>query len=73
MTSRRTVSAILCFVLFTLYYGWTARARLQVSDEVATFATGMSLATQGELAIDELQWLQDAVLIGARQSMPSNR
>lgn len=66
MTSRRTVSAILCFVLFTLYYGWTARARLQVSDEVATFATGMSLATQGDLAIDELQWLQDAVNIGAR-------
>ena len=66
MTSRRAVSAILCFVLFTLYYGWTARARLQVSDEVATFATGMSLATQGDLAIDELQWLQDAVNIGAR-------
>lgn len=66
MTSRRSVSAILCFVLFTLYYGVTARARLQVSDEVATFATGISLATQGDLAIDELQWLQDAVNIGAR-------
>lgn len=66
MTPQRKTSAVLCFILFTLFYGWTARGRLQVSDEVATFATGISLATQGDLAIDELQWLQDAVNIGAR-------
>lgn len=66
MTPQHKTSALLCFVFFTLFYGWTARARLQVSDEVATFATGISLATQGDLAIDELQWLQDAVNIGAR-------
>jgi hypothetical protein len=59
-------AVLLCFFFFLVVYGLTARAELQVSDEVAVFTTGVSLATQGDLAIDELQWLQDAVNIGQK-------
>ncbi len=64
MINQRSALGILCFIFFLLFYGLTARARLQVSDEAATFATGISLATQGDLAIDKLQWLQDILNIG---------
>ena len=50
------VSSI-CFLFFFLY-GLTSRGNLQVSDEVTVFSTGLSLATRGSLAIDELQGLQ---------------
>jgi len=39
---------------------------LQASDEAAVFATGVSLATRGHLAIDDFQWLQDRVNIGTK-------
>jgi len=66
MAKGRMLSGFVCFLAFAVFYTLTARTELQVSDEVATFATGMSLVTQNDLAIDELQWLQDAVGIGKR-------
>ncbi len=63
MTSTVRVALIL-FILFALLYGVTARSHLQVSDEAAVFATAISLVTDGDLAIDELQWLQDTNNIG---------
>ncbi len=66
MPNRRLLAGLLCFIVFLLFYGVTARAELQVSDEVAVFATSVSLATKGTLAIDELQWLQDTVNIGQK-------
>ncbi len=39
---------------------------MQASDEAAVFATGVSLATRGHLAIDGFEWLQDRVNIGAK-------
>ena len=66
MLNRRFLVSLLCFVIFLLFYGVTARAELQVSDEVAVFATSASLATKGTLAIDEMQWLQDTVNIGKK-------
>ena len=56
--------AVILFLLFVLIYGLTARSGVQVSDEAAVFATAVSLATQGNLAIDHMQWLQDSVGIG---------
>ncbi|MCX6031088.1 MAG: hypothetical protein NT169_17545 [Chloroflexi bacterium] len=61
---KQHLAALTCFVFFLGFYGLTSRTQLQVSDEVAVFATSVSLATQGDLAIDELQWLQDGVNIG---------
>ena len=60
------VAGSICFVSFLLFYGITARGKIQSSDEAAVFATGVSLATRGQLAIDELQWLQEHVNIGER-------
>ncbi len=66
MDKGRLLPGIACFLAFLVFYVLTSRTELQVSDEVATFATGISLTTQNDLAIDELQWLQDAVGIGKR-------
>lgn len=67
MTTRQyLVAGSICFVSLLLFYGITARGKLQASDEAAVFATGVSLATHGHLAIDDLQWLQDHVNIGER-------
>ena len=68
MSLRRQylVAGSLCFVFFLSFYGVTARGKLQASDEAAVFATGVSLATRGHLAIDDFQWLQDRVNIGER-------
>lgn len=66
MLDRHLLAGLLCFILFLLFYGITARAELQVSDEVAVFATSASLVTKGTLAIDEMQWLQDTVNIGKK-------
>src|SRR5438874_5092705 len=60
------VAGSICFVSFLLFYGITARGKIQSSDEAAVFATGVSLATRGRLAIDQLQWLQEHVNIGER-------
>src|SRR4029077_13472445 len=60
------VAGSICFVFFLSFYGVTARGKLQASDEAAVFATGVSLATRGHLAIDDFQWLQDRVNIGDR-------
>ena len=60
------VAGSLCFVFFLLFYGITSRGKLQASDEAAVFATGVSLATRGQLNVDELEWLQEHVNIGER-------
>jgi len=52
------------FSFFLFFYGITSRGNLQLSDEVTVFATGLSLATRGSLAIDELQELQNVLSIG---------
>jgi hypothetical protein len=49
---------LLCFLIFLLIYGVTSRANLQVSDEIAVFGSGISLATNGSLDIESLRWLQ---------------
>ena len=67
MTTRQyLVASSICFVSLLLFYGITALGKLQASDEAAVFASGVSLATRGRLAIDDLQWLQDHVNIGER-------
>ena len=67
MTTRQyLIAGSICFVSLLLFYGITARGKLQASDEAAVFASGVSLATHGHLAIDDLQWLQDHVNIGER-------
>src|SRR4051794_20670222 len=66
MASRRehfTAGAI-CFFFFLLFYGLTGRGALQTSDEVAVFRSGISVATDGDLAIDELRWLNDMTNLG---------
>lgn len=65
-THQHLVAGALCFVFFLLVYGITARGKLQTSDEAAVFTTGVSLATQGDLAIDELEWLNARVNIGQK-------
>lgn len=62
--SPNLVAGSICFASFLLFYGLTSRTAIQTSDEAAVFSTGISLATRGELAIDELQWLQDRMNIG---------
>ena len=63
---RHNLTPALIFLVFLAFYGLTSRGGLQVSDEVAVLATSVALATEGNLAIDELQWLQDAVGIGQK-------
>lgn len=46
------------------FYGITSRADLQLTDEVAVFASAISLVEQGNLSIDELRWLDEIVNIG---------
>ena len=59
------IAGSICFLCFLLFYGITARGRLQASDEAAVFASGVSLATHGHLAVDQLRPLQERVNIGA--------
>ena len=59
------IAGSICFLCFLLFYGITARGKLQASDEAAVFASGISLATSGHLAIDPLRSLQARVNIGA--------
>src|SRR5207253_10721968 len=67
MTTRQyLIASAICYVSMPLFCGITARGKLQTSDEAAVFASGVSLATHGHLAIDDLQWLQDHVNIGDR-------
>lgn len=58
------VAGSICFVVFLLIYGLTGRGALQTSDEVAVFRSGISVAIDGDLAIDELRWLQERMNIG---------
>jgi len=67
MSSRQNlIAGAICLVAFLFFYGVTARGKIQASDEASVFATGVSLATRGHLAIDELNWLQEHVNIGER-------
>ena len=58
------IAGAICFVAFLLIYGISARGKLQASDEAAVFASGISLATTGHLAIDQLKSLQEKVNLG---------
>ncbi len=62
---QNLIAGSICFLCFLLFYGITARGKLQASDEAAVFASGISLATSGHLAIDQLRPLQAHVNIGA--------
>jgi hypothetical protein len=62
--NNRLLAGALCFVVFLMFYGLTSRSDLQLTDEVAVFISAISLETQGDLAIDELQWLNDEINIG---------
>src|SRR5690242_10791380 len=64
--SNRTnlVAGLICFLSFLLLYGISSRGKLQASDEAAVFASGVSLATTGHLAIDQLKPLQEKVNLG---------
>jgi len=57
-------AGLACFTFFLGFYSITSRDNLQVSDEIAVFSSGISLATRGTLEIDNLQWLQAGVNIG---------
>jgi hypothetical protein len=67
MSSRRQnlIAGAICFVSFLFLYGITSRGKLQASDEAAVFASGISLATTGHLAIDQLKPLQEKVNLGS--------
>jgi len=58
-------ASLVCFFFFLAVYGITSRGKLQASDEAAVFASGISLATRGHLAIDDFAWLQERVNIGS--------
>lgn len=65
MSSRANLLAgAVCFFSFLVLYGITARGKLQASDEAAVFTSGISLATTGHLAIDQLKALQEKVNLG---------
>ena len=57
----KLIPGLLCFISFLLFYGLTSRADFQSSDEVAVFASGLSLEMRGNLAIDQLQWLDNTL------------
>ena len=61
---KRLMAGALCFISFLLLYGITSRSDLQLTDEVAVFASAISLEARGNLAIDELQWLNERINIG---------
>jgi hypothetical protein len=61
---RKLLAGIFCFLSFLLFYGITARSHAQVCDEAVMLASGVSLVEDSDLAIDELQWLQNDVDIG---------
>lgn len=54
----------MCFFFFLFFYGLTSRAEIQVTDEAAVFTSAISLAAQGDLSIDEMQWLNQTINIG---------
>jgi hypothetical protein len=62
--AKIALGACLCFIFFLVLYGVTSRADIQVTDEAASFATGISLAVRGDFAIDNMQWLKDKYDIG---------
>lgn len=62
---QNLIAGGVCFLSFLLFYGITARGKLQASDEAAVFASGISLATTGHLAIDDFSWLQEKVNVGS--------
>jgi len=64
LMNNRRIASMLCFFGFLLFYGITSRADIQLTDEVAVFTSAISLGAQGNLSIDELQWLNDNINIG---------
>ena len=64
MPKNSSIAVILCFIVFLIIYGVTSRADLQLSDEFAVFATGVSLATRGSLDADEAMFVHERDSIG---------
>jgi hypothetical protein len=64
MPQKSTFSIVICFFAFMLLYGLTSRADIQLTDEAAIFASGISLATRGSYDIDSLRWLQQRENLG---------
>ena len=62
---KTNFAPLICFFIFLFIYGMTSRSGLQVSDEIAVFSSGVSLATKRSISVDTLGWLQtDRVTIG---------
>ncbi len=64
--ASNTISALLCFFFFLLVYGVSSRDSAVASDEVATFRTGITVATEGHLYIDDLWKFQHITPIGTK-------
>lgn len=64
MPKNSSIAVILCFFVFLIIYGITSRADLQLSDEFAVFASGVSLATRGSLDIDEVMFVHERDSVG---------
>lgn len=56
--------SIFCFVFFLFIYILTARAEIRISDEIAVFGVGISLATNQSLTIDDLSIVEEEINIG---------
>jgi hypothetical protein len=62
--AKKALGVFICFAFFLVLYGVTSRADIQVTDEAASFATGISLAVRGNPAIDNMAWLKKIYDIG---------
>jgi hypothetical protein len=54
----------ICFLLFVVIYSLTSHAEAAASDEIATFGTGIALATHHNLIIDDLKSVHKITPIG---------
>jgi len=57
--------ALIVFLVFAVVYGITARGQVRVSDEIAVFGAGISLAEEGNLEINNLLFVDEVIDIGA--------
>lgn len=64
MTKKNSMSVAACFLAFLFLYSITSRADVQVSDEIAVFSSGVSLATKTSINIDSLEWFETCVVAG---------
>lgn len=64
LQAHKHLSTLIVFLFFLSVYGFTSRADVQVSDEIAVFASGINLATTGNIDIESLRWLQSHENLG---------